>query len=71
MSIKALRIIPKSSRLKARVEEHGDVMLPLQHSKDTSDLIVQSMKNTWHGGRWVGWIKHSEAEWVEVEVDRE
>lgn len=54
-----VNIIPISKRAKERVKQHGTIMLLKETRHDR--FLVESLDNTWHGQKWMGWFTYEEA----------
>jgi hypothetical protein len=49
-----VRIVPKSSRAKNRVQEHGEIMLLIK--EDSAKFFVESTTHKSEKDRWFGWF---------------
>lgn len=54
-----IKIIPKSSRAKNRVKEHGEVMVFIK--QENGRFLVESVNNTFNTKKWLGWFGVHEA----------
>jgi hypothetical protein len=63
-----IRIIPKTTRAKNRVREHGEIMFLVREDffRGEMAILVESLEETWQGttppSKWGGWFKNSEAD---------
>jgi hypothetical protein len=54
-----VQLKPISKRAKDRVNQHGDTFTIVEQEDvggSIHAILVQSLDNTWRGGKWLGWF---------------